>query len=215
MAALFFGVWDVAQVGFGLGLVGGVRGTGPAGASADLRAELAGCRHLSGRPGELQGRQAHPDRQGAASPLPVARREEPDRRERARRLADLAEPAHGRGAARGARHPRPLPPALLAGHEVVRHRLQPAGLCEPVPLAGQRREGAAAARQADPGAQDAQPSEHRQQEHGGLRQPAGQQRAAGHRPGDADRALEAAGGQAAGRHLLDAGRQVLARRTDR
>jgi hypothetical protein len=65
------------------------------------------------------------------------------------------------------------------------------------------------ARQAHQRAQDAQPSEHRRQEHGGLCVAAGQRRTAGRGPGHADTALEDQGRQAAGRSVPDGRRRTL------
>ena len=75
-------------------------------AAADLRAEFAGRHGQRDRSGHLDRKAAHPDRQGAAPPVPDAGREVADRRQRAGRFADLHRPAHGRSPARGARHHR-------------------------------------------------------------------------------------------------------------
>ena len=84
-------------------------------------------------------------------------------------------------------HPRPLPDRLFAGPEVVHFELAAPGPHRPVPLRRQEPDPG----QAHPAAEAAQPhGVHGRQQHG-LHHAAGQQPGQRHRPGHADRQVDA------------------------
>ncbi len=93
---------------------------------ADLRSEFARCQYQRDRPAKFQRDQADSDRQGAAPPVSEPRRKILDRRQRDERFLDFHRPGHRPGATGCDRNRRPVPSALLARHEMVCHRGQPA-----------------------------------------------------------------------------------------